>query len=222
MKKHGFTLAEVLIALGIVAVIASLTAPSLTNLMPDKSKLKVIKAHKILSDVTSEMLNNPALYRDANCESWPGIQTVGTDDVCVGLGNGDMPLAEPYNTDDYKYEAKYPRLLAARLELAEDIDVNGKISTFTSIDGLYWTIELASGGIVNKKHKEEYGITIDLDGPDKGENSIAKSGVKKPDQFQFIVDTYGNVSGKDTLTKNYLKNSMKLNDKKTDYKYTGM
>ena len=137
MKKHGFTLAEVLISLGIVAVVAALTAPSLINLMPDKSKLKVIKAHKILSDVTSEMLNNPALYRDANCESWPGIQTVGTDDVCVGLGNGDMPLAEPYNTDDYKYEAKYPNLLdihRAKLWIMEN---NAKSDEdYKSIDNL--------------------------------------------------------------------------------------
>ena len=228
MKKHGFTLAEVLISLGIVAVVAALTAPSLINLMPDKSKLKVIKAHKIISDATSEMLNNPALYRDKEPEDTTGD---GVKNIVGSVGLADFSLPLDYNTNVYKRQAsdytspsKYAYLLMEKLELSDEPtgNVDSGLS-FTTIDGMYWTI-IKDKVAPNDDFclEVDYKVTIDLDGPDKGENSIAKSGVKRPDQFQFKVDTYGKVTGVDTLTKNYLKNNMKLNDRDNDYKDTGM
>ena len=43
------------------------------------------------------------------------------------------------------------------------------------------------------------------------------SSCPKPRAFKFQVDTYGNVTGADPLTKAYLENPNKLNDKKADY-----
>ena len=41
MKKSGFTLAELLIALGIVGVISALLATALLTLQPDQQKLYI-------------------------------------------------------------------------------------------------------------------------------------------------------------------------------------
>ena len=39
MKKFGFTLAEIMIALSIVGVMAAVVGPAITNLAPDKNKV---------------------------------------------------------------------------------------------------------------------------------------------------------------------------------------
>ena len=225
MKKRGFTLAEVLISLGIVAIVAALAAPSLLNLMPDKNKLKVIKAHKILSDVTSELLNDPIYYRDY--ESSEGTETYQRPGLSSWTNDGNL---YPYliakagaQVGNYVGTKKYCYLLSEKLELNGSITKSSNKYIFTTLDGIEWACEFEfSQDTTNKIYLTDYTITIDLDGPDKGENSIAKSGVKRPDQFQFKVDTYGKVTGVDTLTKNYLKNNMKLNDRDNDYKNTGM
>lgn len=237
MKKHGFTLAEVLISLGIVAIVAALAAPSLLNIMPDKSKLKVIKAHKILSDVTSEMLNNPALYRDLiqDIPSTNDAKRTGLNSSVDFYGE-EFPVLfdKAGNIENYrkKYHGgqKYCYLLSENLELNNEVKQNGNKYSFDTIDGINWTcefvttpsVDIVENGITYKYMETTYTITIDIDGPNKGENSIAKSGVKRPDQFQFQVDNFGKVTGVDTLTKNYLKNNMKLSDRKNDYDNTGM
>ena len=220
MKKIAFTMMELLLAIAVIGITAAIVAPALTNAMPDKTKMQVIKAHKVLADVTHDLLNDPSLYRDAHCESWPGIQEVNDGDICVGLGNGDKPLIEPYNTGNYFAEKKYPMLLSSRLELSDEVLVKGKKISFTTIDGIYWMVELGAGGINNNKHCQEYKVTIDLNG-DKDPNTIATSkDVKNPDRFMFNVDTYGKITAHpdDKLTAQYLKTRTKFNNKKEDYK----
>ena len=50
MKKFGFTLAEVIVTLGIIGLLAAITAPLLGSLTPDQNKIKVLKAYKILGN----------------------------------------------------------------------------------------------------------------------------------------------------------------------------
>ena len=60
--KKGFTLAELLVTLGTIGVLAAITAPMITGLMPDKNKMMVIKAYKTLSDINQELLDDPSIY----------------------------------------------------------------------------------------------------------------------------------------------------------------
>ncbi len=55
MKKFGFTLMEVIIALGIVGVVAAISTPLLNNLIPDKDKIAVLKTYKIIGDINNEI-----------------------------------------------------------------------------------------------------------------------------------------------------------------------
>ena len=57
MRKMGFTLSEVLIALTIIGVVAAISAPLVNNVIPDKNKAIVLKAHKTISDINSEILD---------------------------------------------------------------------------------------------------------------------------------------------------------------------
>lgn len=59
LHKKGFTLAEVLITLGIIGVIAALTVPILINLYQENSyNSMALKAYSNLSNATSQILTN--------------------------------------------------------------------------------------------------------------------------------------------------------------------
>ena len=105
MFKKGFTLAEVLVSLSIVGVVAAISAPALSNMMPDKDKLVVLKAYKSLKDATQELMNDPGYYinfsdNNANCvglactaqpESIPSlvVDNVPTSLSCLPKQNPD-------------------------------------------------------------------------------------------------------------------------------------
>lgn len=62
MKKFGFTLAELLVSLTVIAIAATLTATISGSLMPDKNKVKVLKFHSAISNALESMFNNENLY----------------------------------------------------------------------------------------------------------------------------------------------------------------
>lgn len=228
MKKHAFTLMELLTALAVIGIVAALIAPALTNIMPDKRKMQVIKAHKVLAEVTSDLLNDPKYYHDYK-------MPIGTvNGKCQGLAvydneaNEFIALKGSMSKEEYlsRYSGyqRYCYLLSEKLETKDDIEeLEDKKYTFSLIDGSKYVCEYED---ISESHEDgtdfyvDYTITIDING-DKGSNTIATSkDVKNPDQFMFKVDTYGKVTAHpdDKLTVQYLKTRTKLNNKKEDYK----
>lgn len=195
MKKFGFTLSEVIIALGIIGVLAAITMPLTSGIVPDKSKIVVLKAHKALSEINETLLNDPGLYM--------------TDGNCQGLNCTEQPYKPPYNTADYQGADKYPLLLAAHMELPisddgeeEEVDIN----TIRTKDGIVWTVN------------DDFTVIIDID--HNGNNcSYNAQNCTNPDQFRFRIDpANGKVFGNDPLTRAYLANRYKMNDRKNDLK----
>lgn len=62
MKKFGFTLAELLVSLTVIAIAATMMASLSGNLMPDKNKVKVLKFHSAISNALESMFNDENLY----------------------------------------------------------------------------------------------------------------------------------------------------------------
>lgn len=198
MRKNGFTLAEVLITLGIIGVASALLTPIVSNAIPDKNKTKVINLYQIIASNTDAFLNNNSIYYKK-----------GIDDSCRGLGCQYVPLLSPYDDSKYSGKVKYGCLLASVLNINSKISAEGDTVSFQTNDGVAWTIQSNDSG--------ESIITLDLNGS-KGKNcSYDKSLCTKPDQFEFFVSQYGNIKGNDPLTTAYLGNPLKLNDKKNDY-----
>ena len=80
MKKFGFTLAELLVSLTVIAIAATMMASLSGNLMPDKNKVKVLKFHSAISNALESMFNNENLYN-------PGQRIEGNQVVasCEGV-----------------------------------------------------------------------------------------------------------------------------------------
>lgn len=206
MKKFGFTLAELLVSLGIISVVAALTAPFISNTLPDKNKIAVIKAYKTIAEINENILTDPSLYILGS--------TYGTNTCTTIMRCWALPDNPDYSdTTKYQGPVKYQYLLLSKLNITGDEPVmNSGSLSFTTTDGLDWTIARDNNGT-------EYTITIDTDenGNDCSYNSQTCT---KPDKFIFKVnsDKNGLVEAGDNLTKVYLENPTKFNDKNADLK----
>jgi len=196
MKKNAFTLAEIVVTLGIIGIVTAMTAPSLMNLMPDKSKVEVLKVYKLINDATIEMLDDTGLYF--------------SDGTCIGLNCTTKPdrILEGENAStmgNYSGAMKYPRLLCYKM-LSDGCTVSTNNVKFTTPDGNDWTVT---------KDKK---ITVDINGADGPNLVFTKTYTKKDiDRYEFNVSSRGIVTGNDPLTKAYLENRDNLNDRAKDY-----
>lgn len=213
IMKKGFTIAELLITLGIVGVLAAMTAPVIMDMMPNDTKVRFMKAYNAIAVANDEMLDNSDLYKQT-------VYLTGSPDIlgeptCIGLGCVQQTTSmDPAlnSATAYANSSKYAKILAYQFGIPlDDVTTSGSKSTFTAKDGSSWEITSTlstenSAKILNSN------IVVDIDGKDKGDNcNSSTSSCKKPDQFKFKVDTYGAVSADDTLGKQFLKNAADVN-----------
>ena len=160
----------------------------------------VLKVYKTVRDTNQILLNDKSLYLP--------------NGNCVGFECLANPLNPKYAKDGtyekwlYGTPAKYGLLFSDQLETTDRKTIGNSKNEVTTVDGLNWTIERQSAG------KEV--ITIDTDPSSTSRNCSYSEDCKNPDLFIFNVDNLGIVKGADPLTKAYLLNSYKLNDRKKD------
>lgn len=205
MKKFGFTMAELLVTLTIVGVVAAITAPMVDNLLPDKNKSKVLKVYKTLSDINYEILNDPSLYM--------------SDGSCEGLACSAQP-SDPSIPTVNDVTDKYCVILKKHLDIDKEVANNQK--TFVTKDGIWWQIGRFADGsgfaVLVDFDVNVNGLNNQLSNDNKGCNAFYSVSCKKhPDRYSFAVANNGIVKGSDMLTTAYLENPTKLNDKKKDY-----
>lgn len=186
MKKFGFTLAELLITLGLISVLVLLTSTTIHKVKPDNNKVKVIKAYNVLSKINYELLSDSSIYLQNNC---------------IGLNCTDRPMNPKYE-NSVSGNMKYPLLILSKLDIANmPANLNQLPISFNTTDGMIWTISGQS---------PTYTIMIDTDSD--GDDCSYSSSCEKPDQFIFEINQNGSIAGKDQKTISYLQNLFKLNN----------
>lgn len=210
MKKTGFTVSEIVIALAVIGVIATFITPMVARLFPDKNKAMVLKVHKTVQDINSALLDNTSLYYaqsnnpDENASLFRSGNGVAVGDVHPGIGFNST-LETFGRTPNVSGSGKYLALLTDNLELVSDsLKNNQGIGSFRTRDGLYWSF--------NYLH-----FTIDVNG-NNNPNCSYTANCTRPDQYDFLIDIKnGNVLPNDPLTEAYLSNPDKMNDKARDF-----
>lgn len=212
MKKFGFTLAEMIIAIAVVGVLAAASVPLVNSIIPDREKVQVLKAYKQLKSINQEIISNPSIY-DPNDQQRQGF--LNTDRPLGWTPNNINDLADFINNN-----SKYSAILADYLK-AEDYNYDNANNngSFTTPDGMLWIVEDEDNGIIS--------ITIDTKNIINNENnnadntpncSYGEQNCNSPDRFIFgVIATNGQVEGMDPLTRAYLANPYRLSDRKNDH-----
>lgn len=205
--KKGFTLAEIIVALGVIAVLAAITQPMLGKIIPDKNKMQVLKVHKIVSEVNEILLNDSALYFS---EHFPGeVQP------CSGLSCTGRPLSPDFNNNIFEGDTKYLALLTEHLQIKDpnNLNINNNATVdFETIDGISWSFYDYNQ---SRTDATEYFFLVDVDA--NGDDcTYGDNNCNSPDIFEFRINNAGQVLPNDPLARAYLDNPHVLNDKRRD------
>lgn len=222
MKKEAFTLAELLISLGIIGVIGALMLPAINKLRPDENKTMYLKVYDELSKNISAIASNskiyPACKKDAANAEDPGV-------LCqeYPLLNTNASLIDTYSGDEaYKGKRKLCSFLALSMggenaNCTEDgynyTDATFKNNlSFTTPNGMQWRVvpQLYSTDMNTQIAQYRTDIYVDINPKNNDNNSAGQNCIydqnncKNPDIFKFMVSADGIVHPADPVGKKYI------------------
>lgn len=195
-NKQGFTLAEVLITLGIIGVVAALTAPALVKntanaqigptLAKVKSTVEVANEQLLYDQGINDLSKLPALdgYTQDSAELYPEYLTK----YISGSANLGSVGEDDYKYTDYSGTSSLNLAITSTCEFkfSDSIsifmqrNIMGESSGVNNIDPMKYTAKGSFKG-------SYYTMIVDINGPKTEPNSIGK------DLFYLIVDKGGKV-----------------------------
>lgn len=209
MKKFGFTLAELMIALSIIGVTAVLVAPLVVDLMPDANKAKILKYRSQIETAIAEMYENPDIYHPvsipANDPNDPTLMNLSIDFDGIDRWTNDPNISpetcEGISCMQFDDGRTFIEELQLRLNINEDNRTPDNSEwTIQETDVPSWSIE------INLKPQEDTCIYA--------ENNCT---LRDANTFRLNIDTHGNVNAGDPLTEAYFRNPLNLNSRREDF-----
>lgn len=171
MKKPAYTLAEVLIAVGVIGIIAAVMLPLASKYRPDKNKVLFLKTYDDIVKTTSDLAKNGDIYPltdgTYSYAKSPLANKAGVTYNGVEIPGGDN---------------KFCAALALGMNVAQN--------TCTDADAAKRGFVLVNGVDVKV---DGFKILVDVDG-DKGKNCTYSDSCKKPDQFTLEIAANGAVA----------------------------
>ncbi|MBR1425762.1 type II secretion system protein [bacterium] len=132
MKKLAFTLTELMVALGVIGIVAAVLIPVIFNFMPDQNILMAKRAYYTTQEVVSDLIN------DDNC--YPDKSTLSGTDAKVGFDFKSVdPGAVCSGAVTTSADAKFIALFKSRL------DLKSSGTPFITKDGMEWTFTTGTG-----------------------------------------------------------------------------
>lgn len=211
MIKKGFTLQEAMITLAIIGIVAAIAIPRLAKITPDQNHTRYLKAYSLLTDLTNEMLVDPALYfcndRDGlDCLSLPKPGSV-PESLRDAIGQNPTILDKYFNIFVNKVHAQEENIVVN----IPNGNGNGNARAFRAKDGIVW---------IFATDDDDSGILVDIDMDGISNNDIqfvdnqnGQNQNSMPDRFSFNVSMDGTVTAADPMGQFYLDNSTNLHDK---------
>ena len=205
MKKFGFSLMELLIAMVIIGIIAIIMLSTIRNTMPNEEQIMFKKAYGIASRTISEMINDDDMYWDSS-----------DDDGGVGFANTQATIADitGASTPNPSGDGKFCILFASFINATTGASCtsHSKMSagsapsgySFKSHDGMTWQLPYTNFGGSSANENDYYNIIVDVNG-DKGGNCFdGEKDCKKPDRFIIEVNYLGALKVPGSIARAYL------------------
>ena len=192
-KKLAFTLAEVLIVIGIIGVVAALTLPNLNHATGDKEK--VTKVKKIYSALTDAVDRAQVIYGPIN--TWnKGVLNVRKESERFAKHVTEfMKVSKNCGLNEGCFSS-------SPLLLSDGSDGDGFIEDyFDELKGMGCYMVMLSDGIslgFDANSSNWYHIRVDIDGPNKGKNQFGN------DIFDFSIYVDDEVANFENATLNQL------------------
>ena len=220
--KKAFTLAEILVTLTIIGIVAALIVPAISNLRPDKNKTAYLQVYDTISQTVKSLAANSRLYPvckdpneadSVNCTEYP-------------LFNTNRPLDDRYNDAIYQGDRKLCSLMALSLGVAED-DINCSNTayafnaadytegfaneSFVTKNGMRWRIVPQIATYTNNfEARFQNDIYVDIDPTNNNVEGEDRSCIfdeencTQPDIFKFMVGADGKVVPADPMGRLYI------------------
>ena len=199
--KKAYTLAEVLICVGIIGVLAAILLPLANKFKPDSNKAIYIKTYDAVVDIVKSMASNNNLYPIID-EEYNYIKAPLYNLVQVKIGG------TAYGGD----KAKFCQLFALNFPTVGTISCSKDAVTYSesSFDSPSFITSQGMGFIVSTNTdlttSYQTDIYFDINGKEKGNNCLYDAEkCKNPDRFKLIVSGDGHVIPADPMGIEYLK-----------------
>ena len=198
MKKNGFTLAELVVALGVIGIITALIIPAAHKLMPDNNKVLYLKAYDTISTTIDGLKNNSKLY--------PICSKDNIDCASHPLFSNRKPLLAPFNAandDRFEGKTKLCNLLAFSFDDLNNANCKSDRYTydastfdnnvsFVSKNGMQWIVSPYEYSYDSSRASFQTDIWVDINGSAEP-NCIYSDACQKPDRFKFMVAADGTI-----------------------------
>lgn len=200
MKNKAFTLAETLIVLSIIGILATVSLGVWSKMIPDKEKIMFKKAYQTVEKTAGELVNDENLYPYAL--------------NAIGFRNKEN-VTWPGENETFGGETKFCKLFERKLNVIVASRAN-ECSTFTTSDGISYNIEDEAFGAGD----DEATIFVDINGSDKDPNCIDRQGDSsyrvcsgsEQDIYRIFVSFDGRVRVESQRARDFLKSSTTTRD----------
>lgn len=203
-RFKGFTLTELMIALGVIGIILAVVTPAIMKTSPNKNKMMIKKTFYTVEQIVSSLINDEKLYPDKTdkCEDTTDYSDCrwGFDDTDKVQYDGNDYGSDTSTSDDAKN--KFAELFKAKLNISS-VDASNS-SLFYTTDGVQWNV----GGVVDAwtAGKKKVGtfedqdsdtpgigrIRIDVNGDDGPNCRQSEDGCDADDFDQYVIQILAN------------------------------
>ena len=216
--QSAFTLAEVMVTLVVLGILASILMPIVKNLYPDKQKVMFRKGYYIAERIVYEVVNDEELYPSKEGK-------IGLDNVMavpyLGQTFGD---SDSSNSDAAK--AKFCKLFSEKVNVSDynaiACDSNHAVPqvtgntrnapSFTTTDGIAWYLPISNFESATPSTFYRV-IYIDVNGDLDPNCQYNASTCPKPDTFEINVRADGKIFVTGEKEKEYLKHNTSVQSK---------
>ena len=197
MKKlKGFTLTELMVAMGVIGILVAVVTPAIMKTRPNKNKMMIKKSFYTAEQIVSTLINDERLYPDMKEICDRGV-VEGEDPTKVYCAFGfDYDNSVRYEGETYAGNTKFADLFVSRLNVKTEDETN---HIYYTTDGIKWDLSGTVGAWTKGQDTPgKFGdqtnaagvgkITVDVNGDEAPNCRESNENCSADDFDQYVIE----------------------------------